>query len=231
MFSTLLETKRQLEIGIGQVFDTELDSSVFSVLIDFLARFIHIPDFCSLERVIEAQMQRLFEEVFVIQGNQKQDSNPQWRQCFNHISKSYVQLHKKAMLPQIESLLTDVALLVDSLNTFREMVQVVRDHSLSPTCIAATMRLKYCAYCVGNTEFKPCIFLCVNTFRGCLADIAELYPSYTAFVAILRTFSLRLSSELQPELLVSRSMSQFISLARDLSRSSLKERVRPEMTV
>ena len=229
MFSTLLETRRQVEIEIREVLESDLKPETLNVLFDFLSRFIHFPNLCPLEGAVEAQMEKIFEIAYIAQGNLMQDSNPVWKSCLVNVSRSFIQPYKQAMMPHVERQLADIALFVDALNTFRHMMKVVRDHSFSPTCIATATRLKYCAYCGGYKVFKPCVFLCMNTFRGCAADIAELHPTYTTFVTALRMFSRQLSSELEPKSLIRNCFGQLVTLARDLSRTSLTERVSTEI--
>ena len=226
-FITMLsETEIHLKMKVGSSIGKEVPSDLFSELFGLISEFVHSFNHRNLSDVIELLMEKEIEMAFVNQGNGRlQDYSPAWRRCFSNVSIGLVQPYKKAMMPRIEKQLADIALFVDALNTFRHTMKVVQDHSFSPTCIATLTRLKYCAYCGGYSEYKPCPFLCMNTFRGCVEDIARLNPSYKAFVTALTEFSHKLSNELQPEFLIQNSLSQLVLLAKHFSGTSLKERV------
>lgn len=112
------------------------------------------------------------------------------------------------IIVSLERLLVDVALFVESIETAEEIMDTVKEHSFSTPCVFALMRLKYCAICSGHTEFPACLSFCVNIFRGCLADVAELYDDFAEFHEILKTFSDRLVSDLQPQMIVANTLHQ-----------------------
>lgn len=211
---------------MGEYLSIEIHPALFRDFTGSLSELYHSPGIHDLPEMIEKQMQRIVEVVFAVQENHRlRDYSPAWQTCFDAVSWRLIQPYKRAMLPLVESQLAGIVVFIDSLETFHEIKMRMQRYSFSPACITMVARLKFCTYCSGYPGIEPCSSLCMNTFQGCVADLAEFYPSYTAFVNTLKTFSLKLSSEFQPESLISHSFSQFLTLAKDLSRTSLKKKV------
>ena len=227
LFDAILsETGRQLGARVGEYLSMAARPTLFRKFTGSLSELCHSPGIHSLPEMIEKQMQRIVEVAFAAQGNRRLHKHgPAWQTCFGGVSLRLIQPYKMAMLPLLEGRLAKVALLVESIETFHEIKTRIQGYSFSPTCITMAARLKFCTHCSGYPGVEPCPSFCMNTFQGCVEDFAQFYPSYATFVNTLKPFFLKLSSEFQPESLLTNSFGQFLTLAKDLSRISLKEKV------
>lgn len=224
--ATLSETGRQLGAEVGEHLSKTAHPALFREFAESFSELFRSPGSHNLPETIEKQLQRIVEVAFAAQGNRSPyEYTPAWQACFSGVSYSLIQPYKTAMLPRFEGLLADVVLFVESLETFHEMKTRMQGYSFSPTCIVMAARLKFCTHCSGRPSIEPCPSLCMKTFQQCVADFVEFHPSYTTFVNTLKPFALKLSHEFQPDSLLSNSFAQFLTLARDLSRTSLKEKV------
>ena len=222
MYNTLVETQRQLEIEVNEQVNNELPSGAFNTFFEFLTNFLYHPDLCPLPEQIRLQMQELFTAVYFAQGGSEIGNDTQRQQCFGNISASFVHSYQQDVLSSLEKSLSDLKLFLNSLTIVEEVVSTVRTHTFTPSCVSALTKLKYCAMCSGYLKFSPCLFLCLNTLRGCVADIAELQHNFGTLLAELTTFADYLAPELQPETIISTSFRSFVDLASELAKTDLK---------
>ena len=227
MYETFKEIQRQLEIEVGQELHGELEEGFFNELFAYLKTFLFHSDLCPLEGHLRSQMEKLVEYVYLGQTKKaiNETSDPELQMCFNNVSNAFVSSYLKDVQDPLEIQLTDLKLFVASVNMAEHITKVVKTHSFSPSCISALMRLKYCAYCGGYGQFRPCLFFCINTFRGCLADLAELHEDYSDFMTALRVFSNGLIPQLEPQAFISESLRHFVTLARALRSTDLESMV------
>ena len=222
MYSTLREVRRQLEIEVNQTLDYHLPKDAFTGLFNYFAEFLYTPDLCPLAGTLQSVLQELFKAVYIGQGGEDMKINPERMSCFRNASNSFTFLHLQEILTPLERQLYDLKLFVDSLKMAEEIMHTVRGHTFSPSCVNALPRLKYCAYCGGFTRFKPCLFFCLNTLRGCLADVAEIHQDFSQFLTALKTVSRDFSVEWQPEALISNSLHYFVTLSATLKTTDLR---------
>lgn len=226
VYSTLKEIQRQLEIEVNQTLNNLLPKNTFQPLFDYFIEFLYTPDLCPLAGNIQSIIQGLFKVVYEEQGGDEMNSNAVKLRCFRNASNSFTFLYLQDILTPLERQLHELKLFIESLKTAEEIMHAVRGHSFSDTCVHALMKLKYCAYCGGFTRFKPCLFFCLNTLRGCLADIAEISREFSPFLTALRKVSRDFPSNWQPEVFIATSLRNFATLSRTLKTTDLVSWVR-----
>lgn len=226
VYSTLTEIQRQLEIEVNQTLNNLLPKNTFQPLFDYFIQFLYTPDLCPLAGNIQSIIQELFKVVYEEQGGDEMNSNAVKLRCFRNASNSFTFLYLQDILTPLERQLHELKVFIESLKTAEEIMHAVRGHSFSDTCVHALMKLKYCAYCGGFTKFKPCLFFCLNTLRGCLADIAEISREFSPFLTALRKVSRDFPSNWQPEVFIANSLRNFATLSRTLKTTDLVSWVR-----
>ncbi len=217
------EVQRQLEIEVGQVTGHFLEGD-FEELFSYLLQFVFHFDFCPLESHLQAHARMLFRLTYHMQGG-KNYSTPEEMECFENVSISFVQPYVNKLKDLLEVQLSDLKLFMDSIKMAEEVAKAVQGHTFSPECVDSLMRLKYCAYCGGFVLFKPCLFFCINTLRGCMADVADIHEEFGGFVKALKTFAWELVPQLEPQGFIGSSLNVFVKLARDLKFTNLKSLV------
>ena len=226
VYSTLTEIRRQFEIEVNQTLNNLLPRNTFQPLFDYFIEFLYTPDLCPLAGNIQSIIQELFKVIYAGQGGEQMNSNPEKLRCFRNASNSFTFLHLQEILTPLERQLHELKTFIDSLKTAEEIMYAVRGHSFSDTCVQALMKLKYCAYCGGFTKFKPCLFFCLNTLRGCLADVAEIRREFSPFLTALNKVSKDFPSNWQPEVFIANSLRNFATLSRNLKTTDLVSWVR-----
>lgn len=222
VYSTLTEVRRQLEIEVNQTLNYHLPKDAFTSLFNYFAEFLYTPDLCPLAGTLQSVIQELFKAVYIGQGGMDMKSSPERMSCFRNASNSFTFLHLQEILTPLERQLYDLKLFVDSLKMAEEIMHTVRGHTFSRSCMNALPRLKYCAYCAGFKRFKPCLFFCLNTLRGCVADVAEIHQDFSHFLTALKTMSRDFSLEWQPEAVISNSLHYFVTLSTTLKTTDLR---------
>lgn len=225
MYDTFYEIHRQLVIEVNETLDDGLPLGVFANFFTSLSRFVFYPNMCPLRSQLAEQLHVLFEVVYNIQGGADLSSDPERHECFRNISAIYVAMYQDVILIPLERQLADLKLLVDSLQAAENIMKTVRRHSFSPHCVNTLARLKYCAYCGGYIRFKPCLYFCMNSLRGCLADIADLHEDFNVFLGKLTMFARELAPQLQPEAFIGNSLHHITRFASDMKSLDLKSLV------
>ncbi|VDM50413.1 unnamed protein product [Toxocara canis] len=59
---------------------------------------------------------------------------------------------------------------------------LIEDKELPALCTEAATRMTHCALCTEQHALKPCANLCLNVFKGCLAEHAALDEPWNALV-------------------------------------------------
>ena len=205
---------------MSEILPSKLPEGVFQELFKYLTTFIHHPDFCPLREHVQSLAQELFNSVYFAQLTDEHSVDTD-SICLRNVSSAFVQGYVEEIAVSLERLLVDVELFVESIEIAEEIMGTVKEHSFSTPCVYALTRLKYCALCGGHTEFPACLSFCLNVFRGCLADVAELYDDFAEFHEILKTFSDRLVSDLQPQMILASSLQKIVGLVEALKREDL----------
>lgn len=238
MRHSLLEAKRQLSIDVNEVLNGTLHSEVFDDLFNYLIQFSISPNLCPLRGLVRAVVEELLlatashmssvHNMDVDSSDHIQGTiNTEYKVCLKNITQSYVNDYTNGITVILGRQLADFKVYVSSLIQAKEVISAVRYYQFSPACSVALMRMKHCSYCGGYKKFQPCLNLCLNTLRGCFADIAELDESFKFFTAALKTLSKKLDSEFKPENFVGNQLRRFVTMAKEFKhRRDLKHLVR-----
>ena len=231
--SSLLEAKRLLTIELQEVLNTTLQNTrALDELFDYLIQFSVTADLCPLRWNIRKVVEDLLlTNVLSMVMNQAEDSavvdldsiEQEQLTCLKNITGPYIAEFTEQISLVFEKLLLDYALYVRSITLGRKVVSTVQNHKWSPACMVALARMKHCAYCGGYTKFKPCLNFCLNTLRGCLADVAEIYEEYKRFVAAFHSLSKDIDSDLKPENLATKQFKEFVTMVTKVREQSSLE--------
>ena len=235
--SSLNEAKRLLTIELQEALNTTLQNTrALDELFDYLIQFSVTADLCPLHWNIRKVVEDLLlTNVVSMVMNQAEESavvdldsiEQEQLNCLKNITGPYIAEFTPRISLVFQKLLVDYKLYVRSINLGRKVVLTVQNHRWSPACMTALARIKHCAYCGGYTKFRPCLNFCLNTLRGCLADVAEIYEEYKSFVAAFHSLSKDIDSNLKPETLVSKQFREFVTMVTEVrEQSSLEYLVR-----
>ena len=136
--------------------------------------------------------------------------------CMKNVSYTFVKKHEKNIVNSLENQLQEIGVLVKSLDLAHRVITKIRKHQLSGACLTAITRMKYCAWCGGFDVFRPCKSLCLNTLKGCFADLPELHSDFNAFTSSLRLLSQGLITELEQSVFIESHFIQFVSIIDEL---------------
>ena len=211
-----------LEIEANRAAEMELPNNTFSELFTFLINFSIHPNICPLPLVVSSQIEKIVETIFMsfiddddvsIFGN---ITSPEERKtCLLNATRNFFETDVNILTNALGRLLYDYREVVESVYLAERVIEQVRLHMFQPSCISALSRMKYCAICGGYTEHPPCLNLCLNTFRGCFSDVAEVHSDYKILLKLLREQAVDVLQNLKVEAMRD-SLANFISLIRSL---------------
>lgn len=226
------EAVRGLEVRVNQSLGGSLPTGTFTDLGRYLVSFSGIADTCPLPQLLKEQTDNLIEltlmELF------KDDSNfgimlgdPVSMECMRNASTTLVQKYITELRGSLERQLHDLGLFVRSTKLASHVLNVIRHHHFSESCTTAITRMQYCALCGSYGRFSPCLYMCINTLRGCFADLVELHVPFHRFTLLLRSLSKSLVAELTPDTFISAHLSQFVTIVEHLQEKegTLREQV------
>ena len=128
---------------------------------------------------------------------------PQFRNCsytyFLQTQGAILQSHYNLFSRPFEMLLQYFR----ALKTGDAVLEAIGTPLFSQGCNVSLARMLGCPYCTagyGDSGLgaEPCMGMCLNVFRGCLVDYAELNDSFTEFVETLVIFSDVLQRDYSP---------------------------------
>ena len=224
MQANLREVRRQLEIEANQAAEMELPNNTFSDLFSYLINFSIDPDICPVPTIISSLVENIVQTVFM-SFLEEEDSvfgnvtAPEERRiCLMNATKPFTQTDTSILTSFLGRLLYDYRELVKSVYFAEKVIEKMKLHMFSPSCNSALARLKYCAICGGYTDHPPCLNLCMNTFRGCFADVAEVHVEFKILLTLLREHTIDVLPNLQTEAM-REGLSNFVSLIRQMTTS------------
>ena len=222
MQANLREVQRVLEIEANQAAEMELPNNIFSDLFTFLINFSINPDICPLPSIVSSQIEKIVETIFMsfidddevsIFGN---ITSPEERKmCLLNATRSWTETDANILTNFLGRLLYDYREFVKSIYLAERVIEEVRLHTFPPSCISALSRMKHCAWCGGYTGNPPCLNLCLNTFRGCFSDVAEVHSDYKTLLKLLREQAVDVLPNLKVEAMRN-GLANFISLIRSM---------------
>lgn len=222
MQANLREVRRVLEIEANRAAEMELPNNMFSELFTFLINFSIRPDICPLPSVVASQIEKIVETIFMsfiddddvsVFGNIT--SPEEQKMCLLNATKSFTESDANHLTNLLGRLLYDYREFVKSVYLAEKVIEIVKLHTFPPSCISALSRMKYCAWCGGYTGHPPCLNLCLNTFRGCFSDVAEVHSDYKTLLKLLREQAVDVLPKLKVEAMRD-NLANFVSLIRSM---------------
>ena len=96
-------------------------------------------------------------------------------QCFQWITIPMFSMdYNTNVFNGLKGILNDFRLFNHALLLAEQILHTVAGHKYPEECLRALPDLQHCAYCGGYSNPKPCLNFCLNTMRGCFANIATL---------------------------------------------------------
>ena len=149
-----------------------------------LKGFIDVTDTSSLEQTLSKFWDDLFPVVYHSAVHAKMSAfTPTYADC---IRKSQRTIRPWGIVPALvnEPIVRAVessTLLLHALHVGSRVVESAENYELPPECHDTTTRMASCGLCHGVTE-PPCLNLCLNVARGCLAPLTEIGAGWTDWV-------------------------------------------------
>ena len=216
----------RLNLALGEA----LPPGTLKGLSDYLVSSSMVPDICPLPDLLDELTQTLVELVVnsTLAEDEEydiilRDSNA--TKCAVNVSISLIEHHQTRMMQAMLKHLEDLRLFSQSLSLSHEVMDTIRHYSMSQSCAIAITRMKHCSICGGYGNFKPCLFKCINTMRGCFADLAEIHGDFSGLLTSLRTLSVELIAEMAPETFDKSYLNNFVLMVQELGtqKESIKE--------
>lgn len=221
MFDGFTEFQRLLMIEANKAADMELPEEMFNDLFIYLTTFSIDPDICQLQQLIPSTVENIIDVVFMSLVNEGENffgnmtSDKERRECLINATKSFTQTDTAAITNFLGRLLYDYKEFVDTLYLAETVIEQVKLHTFSSSCISALARMKFCAICGGYTEHPPCLNLCMNTFRGCMADVAEMHVELAKLIKLLREHTVDILPSFQVDVMMD-GLESIVSLIKNI---------------
>ncbi len=145
-------------------------------------------------------------------------ANPTSAQCMLNMSLALVEEQRNEIQSSLERQLEEMSLLSQSFGLSREVLDVMRHYTFSPSCVAGLVNMRYCPLCAGYGEFRPCLYMCINTLQGCFADMAEMHSDFTQLNSAMEKLAEGLINEFSPEIFTQSYMNQFVVMVQELRK-------------
>ena len=215
------QLEQELEARVNVTLGMTLPLDTFRNLRNFLASFSSVPDICRLPDLIESQTEVLIDLMLNSMLGMDEDyshilTDPESMKCARNISSSLIENKQRRLMNDLQKHLTDLSLFSQSLRMAHETLQAMRHHSFSQSCVIALTRMRYCPICGGYTKFKPCLFTCINTLRGCFADLAEMQSDFVGLISATRVLSDDIIKEMSPETFERSYFNHFVLMMQEL---------------
>ena len=189
MLDSFREYKRLLMIEANRAADMDLPENIFEDLFSYLTTFSIDPDICQLQQLIPSTIEEIVDVVFMSLVDKRENlfgNNEEQRECLMNATKPFMRADTNAITNILGRMLYDYREFVNTIYLAETVINQVKWHTFSPSCISALIRMKFCAICGGYTEHPSCLNLCMNTFRGCMADVAEMHVELAKLIKLLR---------------------------------------------
>ena len=230
MFSNFLETRRQLESPINSVLHQKMPKKMFNDFFSYLSSFAITSDLCDLSLELNAIMLKLFTHVY--EGQQDQDKleadedlRQTHPQCYRNVSMQIMENFYNDLFNKLERQLYNLDLIYRAMEMSETVLERLKTHQFSSECIKPMTQLQNCGQCSGFYTFKPCLFYCINVFRGCLADVVDIHDEFRLMTKALSDIPDDILPTFQPSVFIGNSLHLFIDLAEDLMARDLRKEV------
>ena len=225
LFYSFRESHHLLRTEISGIVNVEqLPQYLFDDLFNFLYQSIHTQDFCELSEKVKDQMEKIFRYVFQQQIRQTGFENPS-EHCTAIVEDHFVNTWLNTTLDNFVRALNTLRLVAEIMDATQALIHYAHQHKFHETCVNALFKIKHCAYCGGYTVIEPCDGNCINTLRGCMADLAELKPYIHLLKIKLKEIGHLASNELEPLRFLKTTLIDFIYLTTHLVQSNITKLV------
>ena len=221
MYSTFMEMQRQLTNHVSNELDNKLPLDFFQQFFHYLSSFLVSSDLCDLPMELQTVMRNMFDFIYSAQQGENLHSD-----CYLNVSAQIMEPFYQGLFIGLERQLYNLDLIFRAMKVAEDLVKRMRYHRFAPECLKPFSQLQYCTHCTGYSKFKPCLFFCINVFRGCFADIADLHRDFQHMFNVLSVIPDELLPMFQPEIFIRDSLHYFVELAKELIDRNLKNEVR-----
>lgn len=183
----------------------------------------NMPHICPLPGILQELTESLIQLTLDNIFDTDEDYNsimadPESAKCMLNVSAALVQEQHEKIQSSLETQLEEMSLLSQSLGLGREVLDVMKRYTFSSSCLTGIMRMRYCPVCGGFGNFRPCLFLCINTLQGCFADLAEMHSSFTGFTSAMEKLMDGLEDQFSPIFLGQSYLNQFVLMIQELGK-------------
>ena len=220
MYSTFTEIRRQLEIPLNNALDQKLNDYLFDDFFSYLSHFSVNSDLCDLSYYLHSIMNDIFD--FVHDGQQGDNLREPYPECYRNVSSQIMENVYEELFIRLERQLYNLDLIYRAMHISEEVLDSLKRHRFSSECTKPFTQLQNCAQCTGYFKFKPCLFYCINVFRGCFADVADIHREFRLLTNALSDIPDDILGTFQPEVFIRDSLIYFVHLAEDLQARNLK---------
>jgi hypothetical protein len=200
---------------------SNITEEVFKDLSDFLYKFIYKQDFCELVEMLKNQIKAIFNKIY--ESRKVNDTTPD--NIRNDYEEYFVTSWYNLTLQNLMEPLNTIRLIGESFDMLKLLITEVRKYRFNAPCRKALFRIKYCSYCVGYKKVTLCDGTCLNAFRGCTANLAELNPIVKQIKSSLKDIGRLAHIELHPMKLLEVYLFDFIKLTKHIQSVDFTESV------
>lgn len=228
LFYSFRESHDLLRTEISGIVNVkQLPQYLFNELFNFLYQSIHTQDFCELSEKVKDQMEKIFRYVFQQQIRQTGSENLS-EHCTAIVEDHFVNTWFNTTLDNFVRALNTLRLVAEIMDATQALIHFAHQHKFHETCVNALFKIKHCAYCGGYSIIEPCDGNCINTLRGCMADLAELKPYIHLLKIKLKEIGHLASTELEPLRFLKTTLIDFIYLTTHLVQSNITKLVQSD---
>ena len=216
--------RRWLEIPINDLFDGKLEEGFFNDFFGYLNSFLVQSDLCELPQQLKLVMVKLFDFAYEAQQGDRR-LRFSHGECYRNVSMQIMESVFRELFNKLERQLYNLDLIFRAMQISETVIEKIKQHHFSPECTKPLTQVQYCGKCTGFYRFKPCLFYCMNVFRGCFADIADVQKEFQLMTRALSDIPDEVLPMFQPAAFIQESLHYFVDLATDLRERDLKAEV------
>ena len=218
--TSLSEIRRQLETPLNNSLNGTLPSDLFDRFFSYLSSFSVTSNLCDLSFELEAIMLKLCR--FVVDTKYGEDLSQVHAEYYENVSMTS---HYNRLFDTLERQMYNLDVIFRAMHSSETIVQRLKKHRFSSVCTKPLTQLQNCGHCTGYVKFKPCLYYCLNVFKGCFADVADVAREFQLLTKALSDIPNDILGTFQPERFIGDSLIYFIQLTEDLTTRDLKREV------
>ena len=217
----MAETKVNSELNA--TLNKTLQHETFGVLLKYMSQFVYTSNICHLNNETTGALRRMFDNVYQLQGPGKSiNMSTEFQVCYEQQANIYLQKYSSNAINALKGILSDLRLFNHALILVEQVLHTVAGHQFPEECLKALPDLQHCAYCGGYGNPKPCLTFCLNTMRGCFANIAALKDDFSRLTSLLSSYAEKvIAVQWQPTTLVDSHLSALVSAVQNMMKTNL----------